>query len=211
MNNFEDAQADFDKAVQLNPKHVQALFSRGYCRGRTEGKREGLADIDKAIEIGLPSAKTKLYFSDFLIQSVMPVLSYVVRDRYRISELTDDVSEAFLLRGLYKNALGDNRGAIIDVNQAIDLNPGNGESYFVRGIIKSSVGDQKGAQNDCTNALKLAPAHREAYYLRGVIRYDAGDEVGGCADLGQAGQLGFAQAYPIISTKCNRALRRPEK
>ena len=89
-NDFEAAQTDFDKTIVLDPTHYRALFSRGYCKGRTEGKREGLADLDKSIEMGTTTTKTRLYYTDFLIQTVMPLLSYVVRDRFRISELTED-------------------------------------------------------------------------------------------------------------------------
>ena len=115
-----------------------------------------------------------------------------------------------MLGGLYKNSLGDAKGALLDLNQAIDINPVSGESYFIRGITKSSIGDQKGGINDCNSALKLTPTHAEAYYLRGILRYDGGDEPAGCLDLSRSGELGYSQAYPLISLKCNRntALRR---
>jgi tetratricopeptide (TPR) repeat protein len=204
MADFAGATADFDKTLQLDPGHYRAHFSRGYCRSRTGSQKQAIQDIDRSIEMGNNTLQTKAYYSDFITQNLLPLLSTVLQERYKISELSDDRSDAFLLRGLLKNANGESKAALQDLNRAIELSPTSSESYFVRGIIRSSLGDQKGAMIDCNSAVKLNPRHAEAYYLRGIVRYDTGDEQAGCVDLSRAGELGYVQSYKIIGEKCNR-------
>ena len=73
----------------------------------------------------------------------------------------------------------------------------------IRDRIKSAIGDQRGAIQDCTSAIKLSPKHAEAYYVRGLIKHSLGDENSGCLDLSKAGELGYTQAYKVISDYCN--------
>jgi lipoprotein NlpI len=162
-----------------------------------------LTDLDKAIEFSTLTSKAKPYYSPFIIQTIMPMLSYMMRDKYQSNEIAEDRSDLFVLRGLFKNSMGDAKGSLADLNQAVELNPANNESYLARGLIRSTTGDQKGAMLDCNTAIKLNAAQAEAYYLRGIIRYDGGDEQAGCIDLRRAGELGYMQAYTIIGSKCN--------
>lgn len=49
--NLDAALADADAAVQLNPKSVPALLSRGFARERKGNLGGALADINQAIEL----------------------------------------------------------------------------------------------------------------------------------------------------------------
>ena len=94
----------------------------------------------------------------------MPMLSYMMRDKYQTNEIAENRSDLFVLRGLFKNSMGDARGSLTDLNQAVEMNPADDESYVARGLIRSSTGDQKGAVLECNTAIKLNAAYAEAYY-----------------------------------------------
>ena len=43
--------ADFDKAIELDPKNAAAYFSRGTTKPEMHDYKEAIADFDKAIEL----------------------------------------------------------------------------------------------------------------------------------------------------------------
>jgi len=58
-------------------------------------------------------------------------------------------------RGLAKQKKGDLNGAMVDYNQAIELNPQYGLAYRNRGNAKRKKGDLDGAIADFNRAIKL--------------------------------------------------------
>ena len=56
---------------------------------------------------------------------------------------------------------GDYYGAIVDWDQAIELNPEYAEAYYVRGVVKHKLGDHDGAEADRKQAIELNPAFKD--------------------------------------------------
>ena len=56
--------------------------------------------------------------------------------------------DAYFYRAFAKNDLGDKKGAIADLSQAIAINPQSAETYHNRGDAKSALGDKQGAIAD---------------------------------------------------------------
>ncbi|GEM_PF-2774302 len=63
------------------------------------------------------------------------------------------------------------RGALKDLDLAIELNPRNAEAFFVRGNIKFSKFNQNliGAKEDYTKAIEIDSDFAKAYYNRGLV------------------------------------------
>ncbi|MFN7201411.1 MAG: tetratricopeptide repeat protein, partial [Aphanizomenon sp.] len=85
--------------------------------------------------------------------------------------------------------LGDLKGAILDYNQAIRLNPNYAGVYNHRGFTHHDLGDFPGAIRDFNQALKLNPNFPEAYQNRGITRNALGDKPGAISDLNTAASL----------------------
>ena len=69
-----------------------------------------------------------------------------------------------------KSQKGDYRGAIVDYDKAIALNPQFDEIYFRRGIARTLIKDWQGAEADYTRAIATKPTYAEAYLHRGSTR-----------------------------------------
>ena len=48
---YQGAIADYDKAIELNPKEARAYYNRGVVKDELKQYKEAIADYDKAIEL----------------------------------------------------------------------------------------------------------------------------------------------------------------
>ena len=51
LKQHKEAIADYDKAIELNPKDAQAYNNRGVAKKMLKQYKEAIADYDKAIEL----------------------------------------------------------------------------------------------------------------------------------------------------------------
>lgn len=80
----------------------------------------------------------------------------------------------FLLSYAKRN-LGDYRGAIADLDQAISIDPRIDYAYDIRGEAKARLGDYQGAIADFNQAISIAPRfYSIAYYDRGLSKASQG-------------------------------------
>ncbi len=68
---------------------------------------------------------------------------------------------------VYRNK-GNIKKALLDIEEAIRLNPKIAIAYFNRGILRNDLDDIDGAITDFTKCIKLMPNYLTAYYKRGL-------------------------------------------
>ena len=90
---------------------------------------------------------------------------------------------------LEKQNKGDNQGAIVDYDKAIELNPNYSLAYNNRGLAKSGLKDYEGAIVDYNKAIELNPNYAHAYNNRGNAKYDLKDYEGAIVDDNKAIEL----------------------
>lgn len=78
---------------------------------------------------------------------------------------------------------GDCRGAIQELNWAIELDENDAQAYCCRGMARTKLGDDRGAIADFNQALRLNPQDVIARRNRGKIRSKLGDWGGAIADF----------------------------
>ena len=89
-------------------------------------------------------------------------------------------------RGNAKSHMGDYKGAIADLDQALKIDPKDAEVYNNRGSAKGRMGDHKGALADYDRAIEINPKDVGAYNNRGNAKSHMGDHKGALADYDQA-------------------------
>ena len=75
-------------------------------------------------------------------------------------------AEEYYDQGHAKIMHGDNTGALIDFNKAINIDSTFVDAYICRGLAKNGIFDYLGAISDYTKALKIEPNSTIAYYNR---------------------------------------------
>jgi tetratricopeptide (TPR) repeat protein/S1-C subfamily serine protease len=81
----------------------------------------------------------------------------------------DRAAYVYNIRATIKVRLGDPKGAIADLDRAININPKYPETYLSRGLLKSEFGDLKGAMADIDRAININPNYLEGYITRSII------------------------------------------
>jgi len=108
-------------------------------------------------------------------------------------------AEEYLNSGVEKFNLQDYRGAIEDLNKAIEINPLFVDAYGKRGAAKTILKDYRGALSDYTKAIEINPQDALAYYTRGLLKLKLDQKDSACLDLSKADELGYYKASLVSS------------
>ena len=83
--------------------------------------------------------------------------------------LNPNLADAYIIRGMARQALDDTDGAIQDFGEAIRLQPTNADVYYSRGVALDNKGERKKAAADYQVVLNLEPDYPEGQAMRNYI------------------------------------------
>tara|TARA_R110000868_G_scaffold337284_1_gene598150 strand:- start:129 stop:722 length:594 start_codon:yes stop_codon:yes gene_type:complete len=117
------------------------------------------------------------------------------------------LTEYYNDRAFLKSELKDYRGAIQDYSNAIEVHSGYAtlweEVFFGRAYCKSNIDDIDGAIEDYEMVFIHNPDDYVSHFNLGLLKIQKGLKDEGCLNLSKAGELGYEDAYKIISEYCN--------
>jgi len=146
-SDYDNAIADFDKALASKPDFGLAYFYRGKAR-------QAKGDLDGAID-------------DY---------ECAFRTDARIVKVAADVAEVYRARGLLRLEELNLDQAISDFDKAISLKPDQAENYFQRGTARLIDGDLNAAISDFDRCIQLHSKYAKAYLSRGVAHMHQGNK-----------------------------------
>jgi Tfp pilus assembly protein PilF len=129
----QEAIAEFDQALKLKPRYVEAYCSRGRVYAAAGDDERAIADFSRAIALdsnsicalaGRAAAYTKNAQWDAAIS-----------DFNRSLNLQPGAVQGYIARGMAYGAKGVFDHAIGDFNRAIELDPSAGEAYLGRAMV----------------------------------------------------------------------------
>ena len=194
-NHYDDAIADFDKAIKLYPQKADAYYNRGLAKftiGDLKFAQGNLAEAWKLYEAGIEDSTQAIKLN--------PEDAYAYHNRaggkFRLGQSKANQGDIAKGQRYYQ-------GAIQDWTQVIKLNPELTDPYNNRGIARVTLGESKAAQGDivgaqalytsaiedCTQAIKLYPKSAEPYINRGYAQFRLGKTKADHQDLAGAQEL----------------------
>ena len=193
---FEQALADYNQAIQLNPKYADAYNNRGNVY-YNQGKYDlALADYNQAIQLNPKYADA--YNNRGNVYYNQGKYDLALADYNQAIQLNPKYADAYNNRGNVYYNQGKYDLALADYNESIRLNnPQLWLPYNNRGLVYNDQRKYDLALADYSQAIQLNPKDAYAYYNRGNVYDDQGKYDLAIADYSQAIQLNpkYANAY----------------
>lgn len=178
---YDQAIADFSKAVEINPRFAEAYYNRGNAYRAKREYKEAILNYTKAIEIN-PTNDMAAYQNRGHIYIVIGEYDRAISDFNKAIEINPRLAEPYNNRGcanrfkaeynyLRKLPYRDSvRRAIMDFNKALEIRPSYPEAYYNRAIAYYLEGEYNKAWADvhraqsmgCTGELKFLKDLRSA-------------------------------------------------
>ncbi len=118
---LDGAIADFDRAIELNPKDDAPYYNRAQAKRLKKDAAGAIADYTRAIELG--SQNPAAYNNRGNARAENNDWDGAIADYTRAIELKPDYARAYYNRAVAKKANGDAAGAAADFKHAQELDP----------------------------------------------------------------------------------------
>src|SRR6266536_1024347 len=168
-SDWDRAIADFNRALQVDPKLAPAYANRGLARARKGDLDGAIADYNRALQLDPKNAKA--YDNRGIAKLERGDLVGAIADFNRALQFDPKLAPAYETRGVAKVQKGDLDGAIADCDRALELNPKLAGAYVDRGSAKLLKADADRAIADFNRALELNPKLVGAYDGRGSANF----------------------------------------
>lgn len=167
------AQKNFQRAIELNPKSVDALQAQARLlagQGKWDKSLELLAR-SRAIAPDSPDVLRK--FAAASLHAGHP--ADAVEAAQQLTKLRPGETEALYLLGVAQLQNGDAEEARSTLDKYLKLQPADPLAFLALGMVQVNLHDFPSARADLEQCIKLDPKQVEAYYELGTISKDQGD------------------------------------
>jgi tetratricopeptide (TPR) repeat protein len=200
---FDEAIADFNKALALDPQLAAAAYANcATAYDQLDETELALDNCNKALALNPDDSVTLILRGNIHVSMGDLTASLADFDWAIAVDPTDPM--AYSNRGATYSKLGDVQRAIDDYGLAIKWNPEYANSYANRAFAYYKVGEYEKGLVDCDKALALRPDHAASYSNRGLCRAALGDAEGAAADFRRALEL---PCPPVVREEALSGLR----
>lgn len=201
--NYKPAMGECDAAIEINPKHVDAMVLKGEIRFVMKDYNYAIRELNTAIK-AMPADKPDYKAYKLRAKSKFEVKDFkgAVSDWSVYLDGNPGEEEALVARAAAKINANDNSGAIADLDEVIKANKKNPVAYCYRGVAKGGNRNYAEAMKDLDYAIKLKFDYGAAYVNRASIKMASKDKRGACEDLEKADGLGDELAIKLIQQYC---------
>ena len=209
MDNLENAESDYETAISLNPKSVEALFDLAYIRTL-------IGDYDLAISayqqvIKIDSLNFRAYVNLGNLKGRMGEGEMAIEYFSKAISINPNDGIAYFNRATEKLILNDKTGAIYDLLSSISLDTSNINTHSLIAETYLQLKDYDNAIKHLDEIIDLDNQNARAYFLKGSAELALNKNDLACTDLRTAGELGYFDAYELIKKNCNKKEKKKSK
>src|SRR5262249_16672852 len=163
---YQEALADFDRAIRIDPNYAQAYANRGLIYRQTNKLAQAIADYNHALSIDANYAVA--YVGRGIVYRQQGQAMEALADFNKAISIRPDNSQAYYNRGLLYQVQNQHQYAIDDFTTAVGLSHQQAEPYIARGLSYLAVKDNKAATGDLDTAVPFQPQNLPALMSRGL-------------------------------------------
>ncbi len=195
LNMKDDALADYNHALALDPNDEKAYYNRGNVYHNQGQDDRALADYNHAL--ALDPNDENAYVNRGTVYHDHGQDNQALEDFNHALDLDPNDENAYYNRGAVYQRQGQDDLALADYNHALALDPNDENAYVNRGAVYQRQGQDDRALEDYNHALDLDPNFAQAYNNRGIIYMNQGQDDAALTDFTHALDLdpNFANAY----------------
>jgi tetratricopeptide (TPR) repeat protein/predicted Ser/Thr protein kinase len=204
-NLFDDALADLDAALAIDPESVHALLNRAIALVRKGEGARALADCARALSIEPRSSHARA--TSAAVRLRLNDLEGAARDASEAIRLDSASPLGWINRSAVRLRTGDLDGAAADTAEAIRRDPDVALAYANRAAALLEKGALEGARADVEKALALDSSASAALVTRAALKLLDRDWAGAEADASRAIELDPGEFMAHTNRSAARAER----
>lgn len=161
---YEEKLRWFNRALDLMPHSVDALFDRGCTRWFKKDWHAMIEDQTRVLHLNPRHAGA--FYMRGLAHHNLGHYADAMKDYDMALQLNPRLAQALAARAGIRYLLNDLEGALRDTNSAIAAEADIPEAFVTRGLVHLRNGKPDDALRDLTHALRLDPRHVDGYLTR---------------------------------------------
>jgi protein O-mannosyl-transferase len=196
---IQEAFSLFEKSIKANQRNPNAYFHRGSIYGKSGKLKEAISDFSEAIRYS--PGFTQAYIN----RAIAKAMNH--DNRGALSDLDSVLAKgknesAYFNRGILRNELKEYPQAILDFQEAINLNASCLKCYYSMGLANYHARLFRQAIKSFSTCIEMNPVSGNAYYYRALSYKETGSRDSCCNDLQKAVNLGMKEAEPSLEQYC---------
>ncbi|MDE6265765.1 MAG: tetratricopeptide repeat protein [Muribaculaceae bacterium] len=152
--NYEQALADMNEAIKLQPRFAGFFINRAFLRYHLDDYFGAMADYDYAI--GLDPTNNVAYFNRGLLRAEVHDNDKAIADFSRVIQMDPNDYRALFNRSMLYTETGDYKNALADIDRVVDAFPDYDGALLTRFQIYDKMGDKRKAEADYRAAMALS-------------------------------------------------------
>jgi tetratricopeptide (TPR) repeat protein len=165
-DDLEQALADCDQAIRLDPKAGSVYGNRAAIWSAQREFDKAIADDTEAIR--LDPKDSAAYRDRGAAWVAQQEFDKAVADLTQAIRLDPQDADAFGIRGSMWSSKREHDKAIADYSEVIRLDPKNPDAYIARGVVRIEKGEADNAITDFNTVARLVPQAPIVYQVRGT-------------------------------------------
>ncbi len=188
---WRSAAKPLEELTARDPAHFAGQYCLADCRRET-GELTGALERYQVAQALAPADPRPAYHRGRILatQAKADGRKYAAAE----AEFTDAIrrdptfTDAYRERAVTRTALRDNRGALEDLNEALEYGAAPVQVYSLRALVYDRLGDREAAERDRRTAAGLTPTEPVDFVIRGLTRQKH-DPAAALADFRKAAEL----------------------
>ncbi|GHF73792.1 hypothetical protein GCM10018790_59610 [Kitasatospora xanthocidica] len=184
LGRLEEALADIDTVIELDPNYPDYYFDRADLRRRMGDLPGALADYSESITFAAPFWEMHYNRADLRLE--LGDLAGAIADLSYVLDLEPDELDARINLASLLREQGDAAGSLTQVEEGLRHHPGDARLLCARGLLALDAGADQEALRDFDLALTAEPDLVSALANRAALVLETGDHRTAVADLTRA-------------------------